>query len=266
MSGKTRIQEAARFLCDEHQARKPFGPIPQAYAPDSIDEAYTVQEEFQKLLAEIYGPIAGYKIALTTPVMRQMVGINEPIAGAILARTIYHSPTTIRRTDYVHLGVECEIAVQLGAELPTARAPFSRDTVADAVGAVMAAFELVDGRNADYTQLAAQVLSVTADNAWNAGIVLGPALTSWRTLDLAAARGTMSINDVVVGEGRGSDVMGHPLKALVWLVNMFAKRGKNLSPGMTIMTGSVVAMKFVNPGDAVRLSVDGLGEVHLHVT
>lgn len=266
MSDKNRVQEAARFLYEEHQARKPFEPIPQPYTPSSIDEADAVQEAFQKLLAEAYGPIAGYKIALTTPVMRQMLGVNEPIAGAILAKTIQHSPTTVRGTDYVHLGVECEIAFQLTKELPAARAPYSRDTVADAVGPAMAAFELVDDRNADFSKLAAQVLSVRADNTWNAGIVLGAPVTNWRTVDLAAVRGTMRINGVVVGEGRGSDVMGHPLEALVWLVNMFARRGKSLSPGMTVMTGSVVAVKFVNSGDAVRLSVDGLGEVNLHVT
>lgn len=123
MSDKTRVQEAARFLYEEHQACKPFGPIPQPYTPSSIDEADAVQEAFQQLLVETYGPIAGYKIALTTPVTRQMLGVNEPIAGAILAKTIHHSPTTVRRTDYVHLGIECEIAFQLSRELPAARVP-----------------------------------------------------------------------------------------------------------------------------------------------
>ena len=266
MFDNNRVPEAARFLYEEHQARKPFEPIPRPHTPSSIDEANAVQEGFQQLLAETYGPIAGYKIALTTPVMRQMLGVNEPIAGAILAKTIYHSPTTLRRADYVHLGIECEIAFQLSKELAAVRAPYRRDTVADAVGTVMAAFELIDDRNADYSTLAAQVLSVIADNAWNAGIVLGAPVANWRTVDLAAVRGTMTINGVVVGEGRGSDVMGHPLEALVWLVNMCAQRGKSLSPGNTVMTGSVVALKFVNPGDVVRLSVDGLGEVHLYVT
>jgi 2-keto-4-pentenoate hydratase/2-oxohepta-3-ene-1,7-dioic acid hydratase in catechol pathway len=34
---------------------------------------------------------------------------------------------------------------------------------------------------------------------------------------------------------------------------------------MLVMTGSIVATQFVNPGDAVRLSLDGLGEVRLNV-
>jgi 2-keto-4-pentenoate hydratase len=193
------------------------------------------------------------------------VGFHASIAGAILARTIHSSPITLRRTDYVRLGVECEIAVQLARDLPAAQAPFRRDQVADAVAAVMPAFELIDDRQADYTQLAAHVLTLIADNAWNAGIILGPPLRDGRHVDLAAARGVMRINGTVVGEGYGRDVMGHPFEALRWLVNMLAQRGKSLTQGMIVMTGSIVATKFVNPGDTVGLSVDGLGEAQLSV-
>ena len=265
MSDTMPSQQAAQFLWAEHQARNSFCPIPEPYTPQNLDEAYAVQEEFQKLLVKLDGSIAGYKIALTTPVMQQMVGFNEPVAGAVLAKTIHHTPASVRLADYVHLGVECEIAVQLGADLPAAGAPYNRDSVADAVGTVMAAFELVDDRHADYTQLAPQVLSLLADNAWNAGIVLGQPVIDWRVLDLAAAQGTMRINGEIVGQGYGRDVLGHPLEALTWLVNAFAKRGKSLTQGTTVMTGSVVATKFVNSGDMVQFSVDGLGEVSLSV-
>jgi 2-oxo-3-hexenedioate decarboxylase/2-keto-4-pentenoate hydratase len=129
----------------------------------------------------------------------------------------------------------------------------------------MPAFELVDDRQADYAQLAAQVLTLIADNAWNAGIVLGSPLRDWHAVDLAAIHGVMLINGTVVGEGYGRDVMSHPCEALLWLVNTLAQHGKSLTQGMIVMTGSLVATKFVNPGDAARLSVEGLGEVQLSV-
>jgi 2-keto-4-pentenoate hydratase len=260
-----RIQQASRFLWEEHRAHKPFEPMPATLAPRTVDEAYAMQDELHSLMIEVHGPLAGYKIALTTPVMQRMVGFHAPIAGAILARTIHSSPITLRRTDYVRLGVECEIAVQLGRDLPAAQASYRRDQVADAVAAVMPAFELIDDRQADYTQLAAHVLTLIADNAWNAGIVLAAPSRDWHAIDLAAARGVMLINGTVVGEGHGRDVMGHPFEALLWLVNMLAQRGKSLTQGMIVMTGSIVATKFVNPGDTVGLSVDGLGEAQLSV-
>jgi 2-keto-4-pentenoate hydratase len=75
----------------------------------------------------------------------------------------------------------------------------------------------------------------------------------------------MVINDAVVGEGHGRDVMGHPLDALVWLANGLAQRGQRLTQGMVVMTGSIVATKFVHPGDRVRFYMDGIGEVRLSV-
>jgi 2-keto-4-pentenoate hydratase len=75
----------------------------------------------------------------------------------------------------------------------------------------------------------------------------------------------MAINGSVVSEGHGRDVMGHPLEALLWLANMLAQQGKNLTQGMVVMTGSMVTTKFVHAGDPVDLAVGRLGEVQLSV-
>ena len=102
MSTQGRIQQAARFVFEERQTRKPFGPIPDTFAPRTIDEAYAVQDELRNLLAGTYGPLAGYKIALTTRAMQQMVGLNDPVAAGILKKTIHHSPATITSAEFVH--------------------------------------------------------------------------------------------------------------------------------------------------------------------
>lgn len=265
MADEQRIVHAAQFLCEEHRAHKPFAPLPDSLAAHDVAEAYAMQDAFHAGMAATHGPIAGYKIALTTPVMQQMVGFHEPVFGAILSQMVHHSRCTIRSADYVHVGIECEVAVRLAADLPATQAPYRRHQVAEAIEAVMPAFELVDDRYADYAQFASQILTIIADNAWNAGIVLGPPAQDWQAMDLGAAHGTMLINDAVVGEGYGRDALGHPLDALVWLANMLAQHGKQLTQGMIVMTGSIVSTKFVHPGDTVYFSLDGLGEVHCSV-
>ena len=45
-----------------------------------------------------------------------------------------------------------------------------------------------------------------------------------------------------------------------------AARGKSLSQGMIVMTGSIVSTKFLNTGDTATVSIDGLGEARLTVT
>jgi 2-oxo-3-hexenedioate decarboxylase/2-keto-4-pentenoate hydratase len=258
------LQQAAQFLLAEHQNRNPFGPFPEAIAPNTVADAYAVQERFNALVAGADGPIAGYKIALTTPVMQRMVGFHEPCSGNLFAKTIHHSPVTLAGADYVRLGVECEIAVRLGQDLPPGQAPYDRKSVGDAVEALMVAFEVVDDRGADYSNLFFPW--VIADNTWNAGVILGPPVTDWRDIDLAAAQGTMRINGEITGEGHGSDVMGHPLEALAWLANLQAQRGTGLSQGMIVMTGSIVTTTHLHIGDSVIVSVEGLGEATLQVS
>ena len=260
-----RAVQAARFLLDGRKARRAFCAIPDEYVPRSVDEAFQVQDAFQSINAHALGEVVGYKIALTTKVMQQMVGYDEPVPGAIFADTVHASPAQTSCSEYTHLGVECEVAVRLAHDLPADGAPYDRAAVADAVGEVMAALELVDDRNVNYAEFSGNILSFIGDNAWNAGAVLGRPVPNWRDLDLALARGVMQINGEDVAEGVGADVMGHPLDALAWLANARATRGDALRAGMLVMTGSIIATRFVETGDRVRFVMAGMPDVCLDI-
>ena len=118
------------------------------------------------------------------------------------------------------MGVECEIVVRLTADLPREAAPFDRDGVAGAVGALMAGMEIVDDRYVDYKSL--DTATLIADDFFDAGCVIGSPVTDWRRLDLTALTGQTLINGVEVGSGSSADVMGHPFEALAWLANSLA--------------------------------------------
>lgn len=255
-----RIASAARYYHDIHRGRKTLPPTPDEIRQASLDEAYAMQEALQALLIPEHGPIAGYKIALTTPVMQQLMGIDQSIAGAIFAGRVHQSRATLRHGDYTRIAVECEIAMRLGADLPARRTPYGKDDVAAAVEACMPSIELIEDHGCDQYKLVG-ALGLIANNAWNAGAVLGPALTGWRALDLAAIPGAMAINGVEIGRGRGGDVMeGHPLHALAWVANTVAARGRPLRRGMIVQTGSVVATQWPKRGDTVTVRFAGLGE------
>ena len=94
-------------------------------------------------------------------------------------------------------------------------------------------------------------------------------------IDLTAVKGEMYINGISVGSGYGRDIInGHPLEALVWLVNKTAElrvpsdvQSQPLLPaGHIVMLGSVVQTKWVEPGDVVRVVVDGLGSATARFT
>lgn len=258
-------ERAARWLREAHQSRSRFAPLPPELAPASAEDAYAIQDSYVALRAQKLGAIAGYKIALSSKEMQRFVGVDSPQAGVMLASTLHRSPAHVRAADYVRLIVEFEIAVEVGADLPAADAPFSAESVRPHVRSVMPAIEIADDRNADYRELARHPLELIADNGWNEGAVLGVATHRWRELDLAALRGVARINDKVVGEGLGAAAMGHPLEALAWIANHLAAHGRSLVFRDVVITGSVITTKTVQPGDLVRFEVERLGDVELRV-
>lgn len=266
MKNTESFQKAAEFLWKERKTGQQFAPIPEAFRPLDVEDAYGVQDKLRTFLMRRQGTtVAGYKVALTTPVMQSLVGFHEPVFGTVMANTVHHSPVDLHRSSYGRLGIECEIAVRLGDALPISRAPFIRNDVVDVIDTAMAAFEIVDDRNADYTKISENILTLVADNAWNAGVVLGEPMETWQTMDLTALHGTMRINNEVVGEGYGRDVLGDPLEAATWVLNALAARKIGVSEGAIISTGSVISTKFVEPGDIVDFSLGALGNTTLRV-
>lgn len=260
-----RIEQAGEWLYKAHAARKRFAPLPEALAPRSLAEAYAIQAEYVGMRARTLGRVAGYKIALTTQAMRKMVGLDDSIAGDMLEKTILRGAARARAADYVHLLVEFEIAFELAEDLPAIGAPYTRERVAQAVGAALPAIELADDRDADYASLPQNALMLVADNAWNEGAVLGAGVRDWKGIDLAELRGVATINGRKVGEGRGRDVMGHPLEALAWVANNLAARGLGLWRSDVVITGSVITTKTPMAGDRVRFEAGALGAVELEV-
>lgn len=232
--------------------------------PVTESAAYALQAEVNGLLAEALGKISGHKIGCTTPVMQKFLGIANPCAGQVFARTVFTHAGQVARAAYCKLGVECEIAIEIGTDIEPQRHDHTRQTVSPYVKAVMAGIEIVDDRYADFRSLGACTL--IADNFFNAGCVLGWPVTGWQALDLSGLTGHMRINDSEVGRGTGAMVMGHPFEALAWLANSRSAWGERLRRGEFVFLGSLVETKWVNAGDNVVIEIEGLGQASLTVS
>ena len=255
------VQAAADFLLAGHREGRRFERLPAGIAPGSEDEAYRVQEA---LVAGLAQPIAGWKVALTSAAMRRVVpGIDQPCAGAIFAGRVHGSPARLPRSSLMRIGLECEAMVRLADDLPDTGRAWTRDSVTAHVGAVAAAFELIDDREADYNNMNA--FELIADNAWNGGVVIGAEVSDWQALDLAGARGSLEIGGKPVGEGRGGDAMGHPFEPLAWLANNAVSRGRPLRAGEFVMTGSIIPTQFLEAGDRAVYTHEALGTVELEI-
>ena len=258
-------QQKAEGIARLFRERRRVDILPPELMPGALDEAYTVRQIYEEIETGTRGPVAGYKIGLTTPIMQQLCGVDEPVYGTIFRKEVHHPRAELSARNYCRLGIETEIALRLGEDLPQGGARASwRDRVAAAVESCMAAIELLEDLHHDYKRLSAAAM--VAGNVWNAGVVIGAPVSDWRRLDLAQLTARLSINGREIGTGKGGDVMGNPLNALAWLAEARAAAGTPLKRGEIVMTGSMVPIQFPSAGDRAIVEVEGLGGVELAVT
>jgi len=250
----------AQFLDEAHRTRAPYRNLPEPIAPTSFAEAYAAQEALCRLWEPRLGPVVGRKIAVTTKVMQELMGIDHPCMGTVFAARVHRSPARIAKADFINVRVECELAVRLGSPLPRGPSPYTRESVGPAVSEIMAAFELIEDRNADYNSCKA--LSLIADNAWNGGIVLGAAKSPPVGSDLNGIWGRLRRDGTEELGGTTDD----PLGALAWVANLAAERGQPLAADMVVITGSIVPTIDVGVGERLNFALDGVGDVTMSAT
>tara|TARA_B100001013_G_scaffold342478_1_gene268508 strand:- start:398 stop:1192 length:795 start_codon:yes stop_codon:yes gene_type:complete len=252
------ITNAAAYISSGRLEPRTIGEQKGELSPQSESEAYRVQSEVHSIISKKRGDeIIGWKIGCTTPVMQSYLNIDEPCAGGIFKSTVYFEDALIKHTDFLNPGVECELAAFIDKDLEFIEKEHTYEVISDAVGAIFPAIEIVDSRWNDYKTV--NTFSLIADDFFGAGCVLGRPETKWRNMDLKNIKGEMKINGSSVGQGKGEDILGDPIYALVWLTKMLKKQGTYLKQGDIVMLGSLVQTNWVNQMDQVEVEIDGLG-------
>ena len=256
------IVSAAEFLSQARLGGGPTQAPPADLSPETEAEGYAIQDALHDILERAgHGQPIGHKIGCTTPVMQAFLKIDHPCSGEVFDSTVFQESVELPLSEFHRIGVECEIAARLGTDLPGNLSSYTRDSVGDAVSALMGAIELVDDRYEDYAVLSAPIL--IGDDFFNAGVVLGDEQTAWRELDLAAIRGTLMIDGVEHASGFGSDILGDPLEALAWLANHRVQMRKPLRAGTFVMLGSVVQTVFFDAPARVSVELTGLSQAEV---
>jgi len=259
-----RIASAASLLAAARLSGLPVEALPPLVRPRDEAEAYWVQQAVHGLIARSrFGQRTGYKIACTTPVMRKYLGIRHPCSGGVFAGTIYPSGVRLSHDEFMRVGVEAEVAVKLGRDLPSQEGPFTADKVADAIEFYAAAIEVVDDRYADWHKTDTPTL--IADDFFAAACVLGAPVPAAEVGDPAELAGTTTVNGDEVGRGKARDIMGHPLNALAWLANALVGRGHTLTAGEIVLLGSLTETHWLEHGDTAVVEIDHLGRVEVTV-
>ncbi len=242
------VEEAARLLCEARAAGRPLEELPAGCQPQSDADAYQIQDAVTARLGEAVG---GWKIGVATEAA-------DGFCAPILAHMIRPSPATYSAAELRLIGIEGELALRLGRDLPPRDRPYGRDEVV--AGATLhPAVEIVDSRFPDPRVLVRPVM--LADNYGNGGLVYGAAVPDWQERDLAATKMAITADGRPFADS-SAGVKRDPAAALVEFANLMRSRG-GAKAGSFITTGSWTGLEFTRHGARIVADFGPLGRIDI---
>ncbi|WP_174184877.1 2-keto-4-pentenoate hydratase [Nocardia barduliensis] len=260
------LSDAVRTeLADEleraERERVAIDPLITRHPDIDVVDAYEIQLINIRRRLDAGARVVGHKVGLSSKAMQQMMGVDEPDYGHLLAEMEVHEDVPVEAGRYLFPRVEVEVGFVLGADLPGAEC--TEADVLDATVAFAPAIELIDSRIKDWNIGLADTIS---DNASSAGFVLGAERVAPKDIDVKAIDAVLTRNGEVVAEGRSDAVLGDPVIAVAWLARKVASFGVRLKAGDIVLPGSCTRAIDARPGDAFHAEFAGLGSVRLQFT
>src|SRR5690606_3710876 len=107
------------------------------------------------------------------------------------------------------------------------------------------------------------IVDTIADNAADAGLVLGGRVVTPMDIDLRWVSALLLRNGVIEESGVAAAVLNHPANGVAWLANRLAPHGVGLEAGEVILAGSLTTPIFAEPGDSSVADYGPLGTVSI---
>jgi 2-oxo-hept-3-ene-1,7-dioate hydratase len=193
--------------------------------------------------------------------------IDTPDFGVLLDDMEVENGGEICAADFTDPRIEVEFAFVM--KKPLMGEDVTLDEVLDATDYVVPALELIAARSFRVdpeTGYVRNVFDTIADNAANAGYILGDHRIDPGSVDLRWAGAMLKLNGEVEETGLAGGVMGHPAHGIRWVCKRFSPHGIGLEPGQVILAGSFTRPVVLEAGDLVTADYGPFGTIEARVT
>jgi 2-oxopent-4-enoate/cis-2-oxohex-4-enoate hydratase len=250
-----RVAELGDELHRALRTREVVAPLTEREPDITIDDAYRISRRMLERRLADGERVIGKKIGVTSKVVQRALDVHQPDFGWLTDRMRYESGDVMPiGRELIQPRAEGEIAFVLKREL---RGPGI--TPADVVAAtdcVIPCFEVVDSRIRDWK---IRIQDTVADNASSGLFALGREAVDPRGVDFVHCGMVVEKNGELISTGAGAAALGSPLICVAWLAEAMGRFGVPLEAGEVILSGSLVPLEPVRPGDHMRLSIGGIG-------
>jgi 2-oxopent-4-enoate/cis-2-oxohex-4-enoate hydratase len=235
--------------------RRTVEPLTAREPAITIEDAYHVSRRLLDRRISDGERVIGKKIGVTSKVVQRALDVHQPDFGWLTDRMRYGSGAEVPiGRELIQPRAEGEIAFLLKRELVGPGV-----TPADVVAAtecVTACFEIVDSRIRDWK---IRIEDTIADNASSGLFVVGREAADPKHVDFYGCGIVVEKNGEVLSTGAGAAALGSPLICVAWLADTLGRFGVPLKAGEVILSGSLVPLEPVKPGDRMRCTIAGVG-------
>jgi 2-oxo-hept-3-ene-1,7-dioate hydratase len=252
---KDEIRSAAERLDHAEKTRQQIRQISLEHPGITIEDSYAIQKVWVDMKIAQGRSVKGHKIGLTSKAMQSALNIDEPDSGILLDDMFFADGGLVPSERFIATRVEAELAFVMKSRLSGPGCTMF--DVLNATDFVVPALEILDTRveRVDpQTKATRKIFDTIADNAANAGIVLGGRPIRPMDADLRWIGALCYRNGQLEETGLAAGVLNHPATAVAWLANKIAPNGLALA-------GSFIRPIETRKGDTIQAGYGPYGSV-----
>ncbi|KFC71802.1 2-keto-4-pentenoate hydratase [Devosia sp. LC5] len=239
--------ELTELLLAARRSGVAVDPLDPALVPASAEAAYAVQNEIVAAL----GPVGAWKV---TPKPAD----GPCFAAPILKSGVYQSGAVLKTADLPGIGIEVEVAVTIGQDLPGKPGGYGPDDIKAALASIHIAIEVLATRYKD--RKAAPQLAGIADLQSSGAVIVGPPVPASSLPEFGQQAMALFYDGTEIKTTAGNADTDNVLAALVWLADHATARGLKLTAGTVVITGARIGPADVS-AKLISAEAPGLGRV-----
>lgn len=259
------VMALAADLHRAEESRVQIQQLSRRYPGMTIDDGYRVSRAWAEIKRAEGRVVRGHKIGLTSRAMQKAVQISEPDYGTLFDDMFFSGNGDVPFDRFIEPLVEVELAFVLAKRIEGPNVTIF--DVLNATDYIVPALELIDARIERIdrtTQSRRRVQDSIADNAANAGIIVGGRPVRPDAVDPRWIGALLRRNGVIEESGLAAGVLNHPAEGVAWLANRLSDWDEYLEEGEVVLGGSFTRPVSAQKGDDFHADYGPLGSIAFH--